>query len=334
MTSPRSGLASHAFVVARSAAIRHSPVRVRLFDTPYVLFRTREGRVAALEDRCAHRGVPLSRGKLQRDAIICPYHGWGYAPDGVCVRMPGAPSEVPLGSVRIPRLTTAERDGLVWVSASPEIRLPQRVEMLDPENCRFRWQSSWKAPVIEVQENFLDALHTHSVHAGLVRHKNPRRPVRASLTVEGDGFHVDYLGQPEQSGLLFHLFESRRIRERAYFSRCAVTQLEFVYAAGWSAWITLYCTPEDAQTTHVFASLHLEGRGVPAWLVRVLLGPFLSRVAQQDRRILELQQCARTDFPTRAPITTSMDIVRPYVIGAWDGGIEALPQSRSVELYI
>jgi Vanillate O-demethylase oxygenase C-terminal domain len=158
--------------------------------------------------------------------------------------------------------------------------------------------------------------------------------MQASLSVGGDGFHVDYFGQPEQSGWLFRLFESRRIRERAYFSQCAVTQLEYKYAAGWTAWITLYCTPESKSTTHVFASLHLEGRKVPTWAINVLLWPLVARVARQDQAMVELQQRARTDFPTRIPISTSMDIVRPYLVGAWDGAVNRLPPSRSVDMLI
>lgn len=334
MNSAPVTLDTHAFVAAKSEAVRRRPLRVRIFGSPVVLFRTHDGGIAALEDRCAHRGVPLSAGKMQGDSIICAYHGWGFGPDGSCVRMPGTLGDAPLAAVRVPRLHAWERDGFVWVSGRPAIPLPQRVQALDPKRCRFRWQALWHAPVVEVQENFLDALHTHSVHPGLVRRAGQRRPMQASLTVEDDGFRVDYLGQPEQSGLLFRLFESQRIRERAYFSQCAVAQLEFVYAAGWTAWITLYCTPEDARSTHVFASLHLEGRRIPRWLIRLLVWPFISRVAKQDQRIVEMQERANSDFPGRLPVITPMDVVRPYVVAAWEGSIESLPRSRSALMYL
>jgi phenylpropionate dioxygenase-like ring-hydroxylating dioxygenase large terminal subunit len=334
MNSSPVTLDSHAFVAATSGAVGHRPLRVRLFGAPVVLFRTRDGGVAALEDRCAHRGVPLSAGETRGDSIICRYHGWGFGPDGSCVLMPGAPGNAPVAPVRISRLHTRERDGFVWVSAQANAPLPQRVESLDPKNCRFRWQTIWQAPVVDVQENFLDALHTHSVHPGLVRRPDQRQPMQASLTVEGDGFQVDYIGQPEQSGLLFRLFESRRSRERAYFSGCAAAQLEFVYAAGWTAWITLYCTPADTRSTHVFASLHLDGRRIPRWLVRLLVWPFIRRVAKQDQRIVELQERANSDFPGRLPVITPMDVVRPYVVAAWGGAIESLPRSRSALMYL
>lgn len=40
------------------------------------LFRTADGRVFALEDRCPHRGGPLSQGIVHGERVTCPLHGW------------------------------------------------------------------------------------------------------------------------------------------------------------------------------------------------------------------------------------------------------------------
>jgi len=45
---------------------------------PVVLFRTEAGELVALEDRCAHRRLPLSVGRLKGDTIECSYHGLVY----------------------------------------------------------------------------------------------------------------------------------------------------------------------------------------------------------------------------------------------------------------
>ena len=34
-----------------------------------------KGRVRALENKCPHLGLPLARGKIENDEIICPFHG-------------------------------------------------------------------------------------------------------------------------------------------------------------------------------------------------------------------------------------------------------------------
>lgn len=40
------------------------------------VFRTGEDRVFALQDRCAHKGGPLSEGIVHGQAVTCPLHNW------------------------------------------------------------------------------------------------------------------------------------------------------------------------------------------------------------------------------------------------------------------
>ncbi|MBW7057583.1 nitrite reductase small subunit NirD [Paracoccus bogoriensis] len=39
------------------------------------VFRTQDDRVFALDDRCPHKGGPLSEGIVHGDAVTCPLHG-------------------------------------------------------------------------------------------------------------------------------------------------------------------------------------------------------------------------------------------------------------------
>jgi nitrite reductase (NADH) small subunit len=58
------------------------------------LFRTLDDRVFALDDRCPHKGGPLSQGIVHGHAVTCPLHNWvidlgsgaAAAPDRGCVR--------------------------------------------------------------------------------------------------------------------------------------------------------------------------------------------------------------------------------------------------------
>ncbi len=40
------------------------------------VFRTQDDAVFALEDRCPHKGGPLSQGIVQGHAVNCPLHNW------------------------------------------------------------------------------------------------------------------------------------------------------------------------------------------------------------------------------------------------------------------
>ena len=61
----------------------------RFAGDPIVLYRGTSGQVFALEDRCAHRQVPLHLGVVSGDELKCHYHGWVYHCSGKCINVPG-----------------------------------------------------------------------------------------------------------------------------------------------------------------------------------------------------------------------------------------------------
>jgi toluene monooxygenase system ferredoxin subunit len=66
--------------VADPADLWPGEMRVVVVDGVQVLIANLDGEVVAYEDRCAHQGVPLSRGRLDRPscALTCSAHGWQY----------------------------------------------------------------------------------------------------------------------------------------------------------------------------------------------------------------------------------------------------------------
>ena len=65
--------------------------------TNIVLVRSGHG-ISALRDRCPHRFVPLSLGKIEDGVIHCAYHGLRFGLDGACVFNPHADDEIPANS--------------------------------------------------------------------------------------------------------------------------------------------------------------------------------------------------------------------------------------------
>src|SRR5579859_5363097 len=89
----------------------------RFAGSPIVLYRGRSGAVHALEDRCAHRQVPLSQGMVEGETLRCGYHGWRYDCAGACVDVPYlGPAE---NGARLPNgvksYPVREIDGMVFV---------------------------------------------------------------------------------------------------------------------------------------------------------------------------------------------------------------------------
>ena len=88
-------------------------VPLTLLAQNLVAYRTSDGQIAVLEDRCPHRLLPLSKGKRIGDTIQCGYHGMTFGADGACVRVPGQ-SNLPK-SAYVDSYPVLERYGIVFI---------------------------------------------------------------------------------------------------------------------------------------------------------------------------------------------------------------------------
>lgn len=312
------------FVVAQSRQLGRKPLAVTLLDRPLVIARTTGGEPFALDDCCAHRHVPLSAGRVTGHGLQCPYHGWTFAPDGRCVHIPGLRPDAcrPLASVGA--ASAIEHDGLVWVRLdgagnADTTALPEFVRRLPAQARRFGWQGTWHARAIDALENFLDAQHTHFVHAGLVRDGRRRQPVDVTVVRSAGALRVDYAGQQTQSGWLYRLFESPRERERAQFdaSAAGTAQLEYRYRNGCALYFTLHFSPISEAVTRVHGTLHVENRWAPRWAVKAFAWPLLRRVLKQDQAIVEAQAWNRQRCRRGEGVSTELDLVKPALDAVW-----------------
>ena len=105
------------YVAAWSDEVGVSPFARTLLDQPIVMYRKLDGTVIALEDRCAHRRLPLSVGQVIDDQIHCGYHGLVYDCSGKCVHVPGQ-TRTPRNA-RIRAYPVGERDQFILVWMGP-----------------------------------------------------------------------------------------------------------------------------------------------------------------------------------------------------------------------
>ncbi len=324
MDIPNPTLRTGWFALAPSRSLRNRPLGTMLFGRPLVLARTASGALLALDDCCPHRHAPLSKGRMTELGIQCPYHGWTFDAGGRCTAIPGLASGACMPAVRVGHVDAMEQDGLVWVrlasgDETTAPALPEYLRRLSPGTLRFVWQTEWNASPVDALENFLDPLHTHFVHPGLVRRHGARSEAQAQVTHAQGLLRVDYAGQPAQNGWLYRLFESPRIAERAHFAAAAPgsAQLEYRYRNGSALYFTLHFSPIDERRTRVLGTLHVENRWAPAWMVRLLVWPFLRRVARQDQTIVEMQAANRARCRRHDGISTQLDLVRPSLDEVW-----------------
>jgi len=155
------------YVAASDHEIGRKPLRRIIMNEPIVMYRTEAGAPVALEDRCAHRHLPLSMGRLEGDILECLYHGLCFDTSGNCVNVPGQQT-VPPGA-RVKSYPMVERYHWVWIwMGDPALADPGKITdfhwLDDPEwGAATRYlhvKGNWQLVV----DNLLDLTHLAFVH--------------------------------------------------------------------------------------------------------------------------------------------------------------------------
>lgn len=178
----------HWHPVLRREELRRKPRSVRIGDREIVVFRTESGELGALPDRCPHRGARLSRGHVDGESLVCPYHGWRWDTDGRG-HAPATPSAKPCAEA----MDVLERDGAIWVKrAGSQVAFPR----VDTEGLFeiSRSRHIAEAPLELVLDNFIEVEHTPSVHALLGYPADRLHEVEHHVTLTPDAVQVYNVG--------------------------------------------------------------------------------------------------------------------------------------------
>jgi len=290
------------YVVERARALPPGKVvRVRFWGRAIALYRSADGICRAVEDRCAHRQLPLSLGRVDGCRLQCAYHGWLYEGDGRLAEVPHDHFGLEPPRVRLRAYPVRERYGLVWLfpgdpSLADARTIPDIPELEGPG----RWACEpldflWRAHHSMVIDNVSDFTHAHL-------HRKYRPFTDARLTrceTVGDDVHVAYetkVGRGRISGL----FVDHGSIDTDHMDLC------YQYPYQWSNtgdqikhW--LFVLPIDERTTRAFFLFYFRSLKIPFLPVRIprvlmrvvmrvsnrlLIGPLLL----QDKMAVEAEQ--------------------------------------------
>ncbi|MGJ3647912.1 Rieske 2Fe-2S domain-containing protein [Sphingomonas sp. GlSt437] len=183
--------------------LRRKPLADVLDGVPVVLFRDQNGTAQALVDRCPHRSVKLSVGKLPGDGTIqCAYHAWRFDGTGACRAIPFNPRANKLSVVHAQALACEERDGLLWLFAGdPADALPLDLPPALSGGwfgsiLHYEWDVHWSRAV----QTALDVAHLPFVHRttigvafGRKLGKTPNAQISHRMALRSDGgFRMDW----------------------------------------------------------------------------------------------------------------------------------------------
>jgi len=139
-----------------------------ILNLPVVLYRAAGGIPVALDDRCCHRHLPLSLGKIVGDHLRCGYHGLEFDATGACVNVPGQ-SKVPPGAA-VRSYPVVERYRWVWIwtgdpaKADPDL-IPDYHWNDDPAWCSYGDVYHVDGDYRLLIDNLIDLSHIQFLHA-------------------------------------------------------------------------------------------------------------------------------------------------------------------------
>ena len=284
------------------------PLSRTIIGEPVVLYRTPDNKIAALEDRCAHRRMPLSLGRITNDGcLICPYHGLTYDSKGTCVHIPGQEST---DQIRIRSYPVEERAGMVWIWMGP----PNKANQEDIFDCSWLEHPGWhssrlyrhaKANYLLLNDNLADLLHVAYLHIPSGGGSEDMGKAQLMLEIEGSGFHfsrrTNDIPAPAGYGRLsnasknidrWHLLDFQG--PSFYRVHTGVAEIgsggpESTLPSGEGRWDILphhFITPETEGTVHYFQVVGHE------WPPSSDSWKFLNNVIDEDVWAIEHQQTA------------------------------------------
>jgi vanillate O-demethylase monooxygenase subunit len=293
-----------------------------LLNEYIVLYRKEDGTPAALENRCPHRNLPLSEGRLIGDEIECGYHGMVYDCAGACTHLPGSAEPPDWATVRT--FPVVERHGWVFYwpgdpALADETTIPDYPKHNQDEDwIRAQGQTYVKAGYRLVLDNLLDLSHLTYVHGSTTGNRAVAEAANLSVDQEGDNVRVTRWMEDIEPALAFREYagytnnidrwQMSQFLPPAYININngsvdagigADTDTRNNDQGMWGFVVYHAMTPETDTTTHQFWTVAGHKDKVPDHM-RDLFVEQMHGVLKEDLDIYEAQQRA-IDMDTAAP---------------------------------
>jgi len=301
------------YPIAPSDELRRVPRAVTLMGRPLVLFRDGSGAARALLDRCPHRNIALSLGKvLPSGRLQCAYHGWEFDGTGQCLHVPGLVSGDEASAARDAEShATRERDGFVWVWGRAGVE-PVGEPFSVPRFCGERADTfvlsyDMRCTLHAALENALDVPHTAFLHSGRFRGEEAREILAERRPLQG-GVEVEYKGEPLRIGPKRYRREDVAFEHWDRFFLPSIAQVE--YKAGDDIHIinTLLHLPIDDFLTRAWLVISFR-LPFPRWVAKPILRYRVDKVVRQDVDVLARQTESIRRFGGERYTSTAVDLM-------------------------
>jgi phenylpropionate dioxygenase-like ring-hydroxylating dioxygenase large terminal subunit len=239
----------------------------RLGGIRILLYRTRDGQITAMDDRCPHRFAPLSLGQRVGDNVHCGYHGLGFNANGECIHNPFS-DRIPRDS-KVRTYPVVERDNVAWIWLS-DPSLASSTDMPDfsfmsqtPANFQMRGYTLMSANFEYGTDNLMDLSHIEFVHRGSFAGQGVIFAGKHNVRQEHETLHSDWwmpdvappghtMGQYPPDAKTDHWLDMRWNAPASMYLQIGATLVGEPREKGIIVHQAHILTPETEGTTHYF----------------------------------------------------------------------------------
>ncbi|MBT2304063.1 aromatic ring-hydroxylating dioxygenase subunit alpha [Variovorax paradoxus] len=289
----------------------------KLLGTAVVMLRHSDGRIAALEDTCPHRLMPLSAGRRVGDELQCGYHGMRFDVNGACTLAPGQTHIPPKACVR--SFPLVQRHGLLWIWMGSQDRADARLIPDIRWNEHPEWTSSRGYHHVEVDfqlaiDNLMDLGHESWVHLRTIGQGEeeciPNYPVK--VTVRGEGLIHAHREMPNieappffamilnHSGRIDRWQTAVSLSPSICMTDVGIYPVDTAPEEAFRGHVLHLLTPESATTTHYFWAFARNKRLVDEELTQAVYQA-VSQTFDEDAVILKMQQSQVEKYGAAVP---------------------------------
>jgi phenylpropionate dioxygenase-like ring-hydroxylating dioxygenase large terminal subunit len=161
------------YLICPSNELKNDILKKKIMGEDIIFFRNPDGEITALEDRCCHRNVNLSLGYIDKDRVVCGYHGWEYEKSGSCVKIPSQlPGDKIPPTAKIKSYPVKDFNKWVWVFIGDS----KKSSHINPTNISemndwpFTYKAyTFKADLEATAESLIDPYHIAFVHRNSIK---------------------------------------------------------------------------------------------------------------------------------------------------------------------
>ncbi len=296
-----------------------------LYSRPLLIWRDASNGLYALADCCAHRKSPIEVLDYSANTIGCPYHGWQYDSEGNLTNIPSSPQGCKKLKCAIPQFKVLESEGFIWIHLDVEqIDCTTGPPGQDPglqirEFSEPGWKSMFTSKVFETTEellieNFMDATHTASVHAGLIRNQEASVQHHVTVTSDQHSVKVDFAETEERigPGVRWLFGGSVRVRHSDEFLLPNLVRVIYEFNNQPRFVALIACSPITNGVTQAFVQLRYRF-GVANWIIKPVLGMLTRRILRQDFEITRAQFANQKRFADLKEHSVASDLIAARV---------------------